>query len=278
MTALTLGGRRCVDLGRLDPRCGARYHGTYIAYIRAGCRCPHAREAHRLYQKRSREGRNEPVMLDATGTRRRIQGMWALGHPSRVIAAECRDGFDPASIVRFCRLDKITPVSRDLVSGAYRTLITRPGASKRTRSRALASGFALPVQWGADIDEPGAVPEPLEPVASDGDLIDEIAVERALAGERLELTDPELVAVLQAGVARGEPLSRLAEHLGLNYWGARKMLGGDTPRREKQARVEAEILRSSADDYVIAANLGVHRSTVSRARARLVASGVLVAA
>lgn len=271
MRSLTTGGRHRVDLGQVDPRCTADWHGTYTAYGKGGCRCPHAREAHRLYQKRSREGRNEPVLLDATGTRRRIQGMWALGHPSRVIAAECRDGFDPGSIVRFCRLERISPFSRDLVSGAYRTLITRPGASNRTRSRALASGFALPVQWGASIDDPSAAPEPIEPVESDGDLIDEVAIELALSGRRLDLTDAELVAVLQAGVARGEPLSKLAEHLGINYFGARKMLGGElTPRRAKQAEIEAQLLRApDQPDSMIGALLGVHHQTVTRARARM---------
>lgn len=267
---VTWGGRS-VDLGKLDPDCAAVRHGTYSAYRKAGCRCPHAREAHRIYQKRSREGRNEPALADATGTRRRIQGLWTLGHPSWVIAEECGNQLDPRQVRRFCCQQLVTHRNRDLVAAAYRVLITRPGGSVRTRSRALSAGFPLPAQWGANIDDPDAEPDPLEPVPVDLDFIDEVSVELALSGRRVELTDAELVAVIQAGVARGEPLSKLAERLGVNYFGARKMLGGEpTPRRKQQAAVQEALTRMGhLPDSNIAALVGVHHQTVSRARRRL---------
>lgn len=265
-------GKRRVDLGRRDPACEARWHGTYTAYRKAGCRCPHAREAHRIYQKRSREGRNETVLIDATGTRRRVQAMWALGHSSQVIAEACNGRFDRRQVERFCRQEKVTPGHRDLIRAVYRELITWPGASERTRRRALASGYALPVQWGANIEDRCAEPDPIEPLPVELNLIDEVSVELALAGHKVELTDAELVAVLQAGVARGEPLSRLSERLGVNYFGARKLLAGElTPRRKQQAEVEAALaeMGASHNDATIAALIGVHHQTVTRARRRL---------
>lgn len=113
--------------------------------------------------------------------------------------------------------------------------------------------------------------DPDEPEPDSG-LVDEVAVERALAGHHLELTDAELVAVLQAGVARGIPLSQLSNRLGINYFGARKLLGGElTPRRAQQQRVEAELARIGHlhNDTTIAALVGVHHQTVTRARRRL---------
>ncbi|GGN39726.1 hypothetical protein FHR83_006653 [Actinoplanes campanulatus] len=280
---LVTGGRRRVDLGRLAPACTADWHGTCTAYRKAKCRCPHAREAHRLYQKRAREGRNVPALTDATGARRRIQGMWALGHPSQVIADMCGGTFDRRQIQRMCIQQHITPHHHDLIAATYAVLITRPGTSVRTRRRAAAAGYPLPVQWGANIDDPQASPDPLDVGGvQDGtdDPIDEVAVERALAGERVDLTDIELVAMLQAGTARGIPLARMADQQGINYFGARKMLGGDlTPRRRQQQRVEAELLRVGHlhNDATLAALLDVHHQTVTRARARLARRGERVA-
>jgi hypothetical protein len=100
-------------------------------------------------------------------------------------------------------------------------------------------------------------------------------MERALAGHHVELSDAELVAVLQAGVARGEPLSSLSLRLGINYAGAKRLVGGDlTPQRAKRARVEEELRRigDKAPDWEVAALLGVHHSTVRRARQRIAAA------
>jgi hypothetical protein len=265
-------GKRCVDLGRQDPACPARWHGTATAYRKAKCRCPHAREAHRLYGKRAREGRNETVLVDATGTRRRIQSLWALGHSSQVIAEACGERFDRRQIVRFCHQPTVMPVHRDLIAAVYRELMTRTGGAEHTRKRAASAGYPLPIQWGTDIDDPKAEAELLEPLPVDLNLIDEESVERALAGHQVELTDAELVAVVQAGVARNIPLSRLADQLGINYFGARKMLGGQlTPRREQQACVEAALreMGDTQNDQFIGALVGVHHQTVTRARRRL---------
>jgi hypothetical protein len=227
---ITTGGRRCVDLGRLDPNCGANYHGTNAARTKAGCTCPHAREAHRLYQKRMREGRLVPVLLDATGTRRRVQGMWALGHPSTTIIVEAGGGLDRQQVVRFCQQKRITPGHRALIVEAYRKLIVRPGTSWRTRDRALAAGYPLPVQWGANIDDPDATPEPIE-LEPDLGEVDESAIELALSGRPVALTDQELIAAVQMGTARGLGPWTLAQLLEVDPRVVRRLVQGDVPAR-----------------------------------------------
>lgn len=227
---LTTGGRRGVDLGRLDPACAAAYHGTPTAYTKAKCRCPHARESYRVYKKRLREGRAIPALLDSTGTRRRVQGLWRLGHASRVIAAESGGGLAEGQVRRFCRQPLITPGHRDLIAGAYRALMVRPGESRWTRNHAASAGYPLPVQWGADIDDPDAVPDPLE-LEPDVGEVDEAAIEIALSGRRVPLTDQELIAAVQMGTARGLGPWTLASLLGVDWRVVSRLAAGDVPPR-----------------------------------------------
>lgn len=231
MTITTTAGRRCVDLGRLDPACTAARHGTASAYKVAKCRCPHAREANRLYAKRQREGRSVPVMVDACGTRRRIQGLWRLGHSSTTIAAECGERFDRRWIERLCRQGQVTPGTRDMIARAYRVLMNRTGRTAWTRHRARVAGYALPVQWGADIDDPNAVPEPLESEGAGQGFVDEAAVELALTGAKVPLTDDELVAAVRMGAAREISYERLAALLRIDHRAVKTIAGGGTPPR-----------------------------------------------
>jgi hypothetical protein len=230
LAVVTTGGRRGVDLGRINPLCEATYHGTNTARTRGKCICPHAREAHRLYQKRMREGRLAPVLLDATGTRRRVQGMWALGHPSTTIIKASGGKLDRQQVVRFCQQKRITPGHRDLIAEAYRKLIVCPGTSVRTRDRALAAGYALPVQWGANIDDPAAVPDALEPEPDIGE-VDEFAIGLALSGQPVPLTDQELIAAVRIGTARDLGPWTLAPLLGLDPRVVARLAAGDVPPR-----------------------------------------------
>lgn len=204
---------------------------------------------------------------------RQVQGLAAIGWPLTEQAH--RMGMHPKTGWLISRAaDKCVSVdTRGRVDLLFDELAETPGPSMAARRAAANNGWLPALVW-TDLDDPDD-----DPLAVDRGYVDEVAVERVLAGEHLKLTDAETIAVIQTGTARDIPLSQLADRLGLSGTTARKLLGGDlSPRKEKAARVEAEILRSSAGDYVIAAQLGVARSTVSRARARLVASGVLAVA
>lgn len=259
------------DLGKLDPACTAKRHGTTSAY-RHGCRCPHARDAHRLYQKRHREGRNKPRLVDATGVRRRIQALWAIGHTSQTIAGACGPDITREQVYHLTSRAAVTSHSWEAIDRAYKLLSSRPGTSTKTRSRAAAAGYPSPMRWGADIDDPRAKPDPVGAGRGRSGIVDVVAVSRALEGEKVQLSAAEQTAALRLAVGRGESLSRASNQLGINYFGARKLLAGDlTPRREQQARVEAALAQMGATHpaSTIAALLGVHHQTVLRAKRRL---------
>lgn len=149
--------RRGTCLGKRRPDCTATWHGTESAY-KNGCRCPHASEAYRIYQKRLREGRNTPRLVNATGTHRRIQALWALGHNSATIGAVINIGEHHVQRIVHYR-DFVGYHTWHLIDRAYRELSMTPGTSGHTRNRARRAGYAPPLAWeGVDIDDPDAQP------------------------------------------------------------------------------------------------------------------------
>lgn len=256
------------DLGKIAPDCSAKQHGTYPAY-RRGCRCPHAREAERLYRKRRRQGRSEPGLVDACGTRRRIEALMAIGHTGDTIGHAADGKYDGAHLRIIRRQNMVTILTRDAIRAAYAKLSGAPGASEITRKRAASYGFATPIQWGADIDDPAAVPDPLDDdVAPTGDGVDEGVVERALTGERIHLTDAELLAAVQIATARGVSVTAIAERLHLNHLATKRLLNGELPpNRQRNARIAAELRRDPGrSNRTIATALGVGAGTVANVR------------
>lgn len=207
-------------------------------------------------------------MVSAVGACRRIRALTAIGWPLTEQARQLGMFLQQVCLIAAGKQSAVTNSTDAAVRALFERLWATPGPSTRARNDAHRKGWVPPLAWD-DVDDPGAEPALGE---SRDDIVDEVAVERALAGHAVELTDAELVATLQAGVGRGEPLSKLADRFGVNYWGARRMVGGDlTPRRALQQRIEAELRRvgDKMPDSTIAALLGVHHQTVSRARARL---------
>lgn len=72
---------------------------------------------------------------------------------------------------------------------------------------------------------------PPDPEPDPGADIDEVAVERALAGERLPLNDDELIAAVHAGTARGLSHEALAKLLCIDFRAVRTLAGGSVPPR-----------------------------------------------
>lgn len=141
--------------------CPAPRHGTYSAY-RKGCRCPVAREDWRLYYKRRKQGRAQPLLISAAGTRRRIEALEALGWTGAQIAAAAGlHARRPGAILGF---DRVTTTTADAIERAYDLLSMRIGPSVKTRARAAAKGWAPPLAWDDDeIDDPDARPAIGEP-------------------------------------------------------------------------------------------------------------------
>jgi hypothetical protein len=106
----------------------------------------------------------------------------------------------------------------------------RPGPSHRTRARARALGYAPPLAWDDDaIDDPSAQPCPGNHAAgssTEEPVVDQVAVERALAGRSLAgLTAAERLAAVAhlAGQGVSTPAT-VAYRLGTSGTVARRLL------------------------------------------------------
>lgn len=97
--------------------------------------------------------------IDATGARRRIQALMAIGHSLRAISAAA-EGLHTCIIRKILggQLGVVTTHTADRVAAAYRKLAATPGDNQRARNRAQHFGWPGPLAWG-DIDDPNAEPE-----------------------------------------------------------------------------------------------------------------------
>lgn len=137
--------------------CEAHYHDTYSAYETAGCRCTAAREDHRLYRKRLREGRAESRMAPTWPSARRLQALCALGWTSVELGKrmDCR----AAVVYKLATSDYATMFKSrvEAVNQVYAELCSTPGPSERCRGNARRNGWAPPFAWD-NIDDPDEVP------------------------------------------------------------------------------------------------------------------------
>lgn len=106
-----------------------------------------------------RQNRTYPHLVEGTGTRRRVQALFAAGHLRARIASMY--GCDADRIYRLARghgyVYRETAAAVDRV---YRLLRHQVGPCRRTASWARRNGWALPWQWtAATIDDPEAYPQ-----------------------------------------------------------------------------------------------------------------------
>lgn len=199
------------DRGRINPDCTATRHGTYSAYSNAGCRCPHAREDLRIYQKRLRYRVNRPKCVDSTGTRRRLQALSRLGWRWRDMGDRLGVSWQAVQNIALGRRELVHVDTVALVRALYRELCERPGPSRITARRAVAKGWHGPLAW-ADIDDPACQPDPAGP---DAPVVDEWAVTEAMAGrlESSRLAEADVAEavrrLLDGGLTRGQVRYRL---------------------------------------------------------------------
>ncbi|GAB4079154.1 helix-turn-helix domain containing protein [Modestobacter muralis] len=158
--------------------------------------------------------------VDATGTRRRLQALVAIGWSLELLATELVRR--PSSLRRSLTSLSVTARTAQDVATLYERLSNTPpprdnGVQRATadaaRAHAVAHGWLPPLVWD-DIDND--VPPP--PAATEllKDDVDEIAVERAMAGDGIQYAD--LTAAEQAQVVhrltdRGQSLRDIAGQL-----------------------------------------------------------------
>lgn len=116
---------------------------------------------------------NPEPFVPRVGTIRRLRALMVLGWPSceinvRLHALGITDKRAAENLVnqpgRW-----VTRSRHDAVAAVYRALCTQPGPSARTRSRALAKGYAGPMDWD-DIDHDEAPEKPEDLCAAEGCL------------------------------------------------------------------------------------------------------------
>lgn len=136
-----------------DPR-----HGSTKGY-RAGCSERCCREAQNAYERRRRKHRQvygTELKVDATGTRRRIHALMALGHNSKTIAEAC--GWTTGeAVLEVSRRSWVQVKTAKTLAAAFEELGMVVGASAETRRRAQRQGWLPPLAWD-NIDDPDEKP------------------------------------------------------------------------------------------------------------------------
>lgn len=184
-------------------------HGTLARY-NAGCRdCQPCRDAaNRREQRRRASGQRR--IVDATGTRRRLQALAAMGWSMAALAS--RLGMNPRLLSRIARQDRVYETTHRRVASLFTELCMTPGPSEQARRRALTKGWAPPLAWD-DIDDPTEKAH----ANVTGSPVDEVAVLRAVhrgvgAGA---LTRAERTAATERMARLGYSDARIASHLGV---------------------------------------------------------------
>lgn len=153
-------------------------------------------------------------MVAAVGAARRLQALTALGHATSKIAAEL--GVDVQSVRRWRRqkFPFVIASRHHSIADLYDRLSTVPGTCDRARAAAARAGWVPPLAWDdTTIDDPAATPDLGDP---DTGLIDPIAVDRALAGHDVTLTETERIHAVHVGLDRGMAVTAVAVALGMN--------------------------------------------------------------
>ncbi len=160
--------------------------------------------------------------VDATGTRRRLQALIAIGWPPELLADQL--GRRPNSLHRSMNGESVTARTAHEVATLYQKLwnTTPPrmtseqcAAADAARTKAAAHGWLPPLAWD-DIDT-DPTPPALTARPPRRHDVDEIAVERAVAGDNVsyeELTAAEQQEAVRRLTALGSSIRDIAALLG----------------------------------------------------------------
>jgi transcriptional regulator with XRE-family HTH domain len=132
------------------------------------------------------------ALINATGTRRRLEALFTLGWTQRYLSRRLE--VSERSLSRALSKPRVTAHLARKVAGLYDELWKRPPyesevaqvAAHRARMHAASVGYAGPLAWDDDtIDDPSAVPQTdaVQPVATEGENV----VARWLMGESVIL-------------------------------------------------------------------------------------------
>lgn len=209
MTATGPGGRPLRPLADDDPRHGTNAgHGAH--YSAGTVPCDPCKAAHATYKRnlwrRKYLARLDSLMVDATGTARRIRALQAIGWPLYHLdrALGHGDGNPRTSnyVHNLCHRERVRASTAAKVARIYDQLSGTPGPSERVRNLARKRGWAPPLAWD-DIDDPDEAPVGWKP-----------------DGYRRNRAD--LLAEAEWLLSQGESFEQAAKALGLGPDGLRK--------------------------------------------------------
>ena len=139
-------------------------HGTRTAYkwhtatgTPTCVQCRTWRAAAAADYKRRRYLAHSPLMVDSTGTRRRLQALAALGWSSTDLARLL--GVVQSTVNHWSRRPHVHLRTARRVADLYEQLSMQVGPTPKARAYALRCGWPPPLAWGDDIDSLDAQPE-----------------------------------------------------------------------------------------------------------------------
>lgn len=138
-----------------DPR-----HGTTAGHY-AGCRepcCLDARNADERRRRKHRQALGITRSVPAVGTQRRIHALMAIGWTSRHIATACGWTTPQAVTELLTNRKYVYRSTAKAIAAVYDDLSMRLGPSTQNRRRAAEKGWAPPLAWDNNIDDPRARP------------------------------------------------------------------------------------------------------------------------
>lgn len=191
--------------------CTASRHGTKSARTRNGCICPEAIRDRKRYDLDIINGL--PRTVDATGTRRRIQALLAIGWTGQQIMAEL--GWKPGTNLgaQFYQQARVHRRTADRVAEVYRRLSDTPGPSSRTRRKALDRGYLPPIYWDDDlIDDPDHDPRRDQ---TDNGVEDPVVIDRLVNGQPATPTKRERLAAVAVLHKRHLSYTDIAQRVGV---------------------------------------------------------------
>lgn len=95
--------------------------------------------------------------IPSLGSRRRLQGLVAMGHDMRPLIGACRISRNTATELLYNRLLAVWPSTADRIEAGARRLILTPGDSGAAMERAHTHGWVPLAAWD-DIDDPAEQP------------------------------------------------------------------------------------------------------------------------